>query len=130
VEQCTAGTLPAEGMAPDPAVGFHTLYREQERRKRVLGWRRTHKDPFDGEWEQITSWLLANPGRSSGDIFRELQRLSPGRYHPLQIRTHKPRNAQDPGLLARNLGGAVAGRSHSRTSASPNLLAEGGAKIP
>jgi len=63
------------------------LYREQERRKRVLGWRRTHKDPFEGEWEQITSWLIANPERSSGDIFRELQLRSPGRYHPLQIRT-------------------------------------------
>jgi hypothetical protein len=53
----------------------------------VLGWRRTHKDPFAGEWEQITSWLVANPERSSGDIFRELQRRSPGRYQPLQIRT-------------------------------------------
>jgi hypothetical protein len=63
------------------------LYREQERRKRVLGWRRTHKDPFEGEWEQIFSWLIANPERSSGDIFRELQRRSPGRYQPLQIRT-------------------------------------------
>ncbi len=64
-----------------------SLYREQERRKRVLGWRRTHKDPFEGEWEHILSWLVANPERSSGDIFRELQRRSPGRYHPLQIRT-------------------------------------------
>jgi hypothetical protein len=63
------------------------LYRERERRKRVLGWRRTHKDPFEGEWEQIISWLITNPERSSGDIFRELQRRSPGRYQPLQIRT-------------------------------------------
>src|SRR5260221_13219803 len=61
--------------------------REQERRKRVLGWRRTHKDPFEGEWEQIFTWLQANPEWSSGDIFRELQRRSPGRYQPLQIRT-------------------------------------------
>jgi hypothetical protein len=53
----------------------------------VLGWRHTHKDPFEGEWEQITSWLMANPERSSGDIFRELQRRSSGRYQPLQIRT-------------------------------------------
>ena len=30
---------------------------------------------------------MANPERSSGDIFRELQRRSPGRYQPLQIRT-------------------------------------------
>ena len=72
---------------PDPAAGLETLYREQERRKRVLGWRRTHKDPFEGEWEQIFAWLIANPERSSGDIFRELQRRSPGRYQPLQIRT-------------------------------------------
>jgi hypothetical protein len=53
----------------------------------VLGWRRTQKDPFEGEWGQILSWLIANPERSSGDIFRELQRRSPGRYQPLQIRT-------------------------------------------
>jgi hypothetical protein len=81
------GKLPVEESVPDPTAGLETLYREQERRKRVLSWRRTHKDPFAGEWEQILSWLVANPERSSGDIFRELQRLSPGRYQPLQIRT-------------------------------------------
>ena len=79
--------LPVEEIAPDPTVGFEALYREQERRKRVLGWRRTHKDPFEGEWEQIFTWLQTNPERSSGDIFRELQRRTPGRYQPLQIRT-------------------------------------------
>jgi hypothetical protein len=87
IEQCTVGKLPEERKAPDPPARLETLYREQERRKRVLGWRRTHKDPFEGEWEQIFSWLQANPERSSGDIFRELQRRSPGRYQPLQIRT-------------------------------------------
>jgi len=87
VDYCTAGTLAVEGGAPDPAAELNTLYREQERRKRALGWRRTHKDPFEGEWEQILSWLVANPEGSSGDIFRELQRRSPRRYHPMQIRT-------------------------------------------
>jgi hypothetical protein len=81
------GMLPEERCVLDPTAGVKTLYREQERRKRVLGWQRTHKGPFEGEWEQILSWLVANPERSSGDIFRELQRLSPGRYQPLQIRT-------------------------------------------
>jgi hypothetical protein len=71
VEQCTTGNLPVEESVPDPTAGFETLYREQERRKRVQGWRRTHKDPFEGEWEQIFSWLQVNPGRSSGDIFRD-----------------------------------------------------------
>ena len=87
VERCTAGKLPVERSASAPNAGLETLYLEQERRKRVLGWRRTHKDPFEGEWEQIFSWLQANPERSSGDIFRELQRRSPGRYQPLQIRS-------------------------------------------
>jgi hypothetical protein len=87
VDDCTVGILPQERNAPDPNAGLQILYREQERRKRVLGWRSTHKDPFEGEWEQILSWLITNPERSSGDIFRELQRCSPGRYQPLQIRT-------------------------------------------
>jgi hypothetical protein len=87
VECCMTGTLPVEESVPDPTAGLQTLYREQERRKRVLGWRQTHKDPFAGEWEQILSWLVANPERSSGDIFRELRRRSPGRFHPMQIRT-------------------------------------------
>jgi hypothetical protein len=87
VDDCTVRKLPEERSIPDPTAGLQTLYREQERRKRVLGWRRTHRDPFEGEWEQITSWLMANPEQSSGDIFRELQRRSPGRYQPLQIRT-------------------------------------------
>jgi len=87
VEQCRTDLGPVEGSVPNPSAGLATLCHEQEKRKRVLGWRRTHKDPFEGEWEQITSWLQANPERSSGDIFRELQRRSPGRYQPLQIRT-------------------------------------------
>ncbi len=87
VERCMKTTFPAEGGILDSIESLHTLYHEQERRKRVLGWRRTHKDPFEGEWEQIFSWLQANPDRSSGDIFRELQRRSPGRYQSLQIRT-------------------------------------------
>ena len=66
VDDCTVGKPPQERSVPDPAAGLETLYREQE---------------------QILSWLVANPERSSGDIFRELWRRSPGRYHPLQIRT-------------------------------------------
>ncbi len=110
VEQCIAGTFLVEGSIPDPAAAFHTLYREQERRKRVLGWRRTHKDPFEGEWEQILSWLVANPERSSGDIFRELQYLS--RKLSTVTNPYPPaRDAQDPSLSSGNHGRAVAGRS-------------------
>jgi hypothetical protein len=55
VDDCIVGKLPEERSVPDTTAGLETLYREQERRKRVLGWRRTHKDPFAGEWEQIIS---------------------------------------------------------------------------
>jgi len=64
VEKCTAGKLPAERSAPSPNAWLEALCREQERRKRVLGWRRTHKDAFEGEWEQILLWLVANPERA------------------------------------------------------------------
>jgi len=87
VPQCTREVGLVQRDTPDSPAGLAALHQEQEKRKRVLGWRRTHKDPFAGEWEQILSWLVANPERSSGDIFRELQRRSPGRYQPLQIRT-------------------------------------------
>jgi len=87
VEDCTTGNVHGEVSVPDPAAVAYTQYREQEPSKRVLGWRRTRKGPFEGEWEQVLSWLHANPERSSGDIFRELQRRSPGRYQLLQIRT-------------------------------------------
>jgi hypothetical protein len=63
VEQCTAGKLTAERSVPVPNAGLDALYREQERRKRVHCFRRTHKDPFEGEWDTIFSWLQANPER-------------------------------------------------------------------
>jgi hypothetical protein len=114
VEQCIAGKLSAKRSPPAPNRGLETLCREQERRKGVLGWRRTHKDPIAGEWEQIFSWLQANPERSSGDIFRELQRCSPGRYQPLQIRTLIPRHAENKSSPTSNTRGAMANRSNQR----------------
>src|SRR5437868_2197127 len=49
VEQCRTDLGPIEGSVPNSPAGLATLYQEQEKRKRVLGWRRTHKDPFAGE---------------------------------------------------------------------------------
>jgi hypothetical protein len=60
---------------------------EEQKRASVLDWRRTSKDPFAGQWEQILTWVQANPTRSSGDILRELQCLFPGRYERSHLRT-------------------------------------------
>jgi site-specific recombinase XerD len=62
-------------------------HRKDQESLLVLNWRRTSKDPFAGQWEQILSWVQVNPSRSSGDIFRELQSLFPGRYQPQHLRT-------------------------------------------
>ena len=46
VEDDTGGNVPAERSVPDPAEVLDTLHPEQERRKRILGWRRTKTRPF------------------------------------------------------------------------------------
>src|ERR1700687_1123172 len=48
---------------------------------------RTREDPFEGEWEQITSWLLAHPELTGVDIFHRLEQISPARYRPTEVRT-------------------------------------------
>ena len=60
---------------------------EEQKSASVLDWRRTSKDPFAGQWEQILAWVRANPTRSSGDILQELQSRFPGRYERSHLRT-------------------------------------------
>jgi hypothetical protein len=87
-EQCTTG-LPLPKGTEAATAGSPLQHRCQESLEdaSVLTWRRTCKDPFVGQWEQILSWMQADPTRTSGDILRELQALFPGRYHPQQVRT-------------------------------------------
>src|SRR6266705_3403328 len=76
-----------EGMGHDEgSVSPHNNQKPQES-VHVLDWRRTSKDPFAGQWEQILFWVQTNPTCSGGDIFRELQSLFPGRYRPQHLRT-------------------------------------------
>jgi hypothetical protein len=87
VKQCTEEKVPADGIPGTPP----SLLKQQRKRKyqksgRPRDWR-TRKDPFEGEWEQVTSWLLANPALTGVDIFHKLEQLSPGRYRPTQVRT-------------------------------------------
>src|SRR6266566_4740820 len=87
VKQCTEEQVPADGIPGTPP----SLLKKERRKKyqksgRPHDWR-TRKDPFEGEWEQISSWLLANPELTGVDIFHKLEQLSPGRYRPTQLRT-------------------------------------------
>ncbi len=78
---CAAELVLQEGSETDEVL------HEEQRRASALDWRRTSKDPFAGQWEQILTWVQANPTRSSGDILRELQSLYPGRYKSSHLRT-------------------------------------------
>jgi hypothetical protein len=103
VEGCTAAAFPVEGMAPDPAAGLHTLSREQERRKRVLGWRRSQKDPFDGEWEQITSLSDCSPRTKQWRHVPGVRAPFAKAISPV-TNPHAPaRDAEDTGSLVGNL---------------------------
>ena len=87
VKQCTEDKVPVDGIPGTPP----SLLKKERRRKyqksgRPHNWR-TRKDPFEGEWEQISSWVLANPELTGVDIFQKLEQLSPGRYRPTQVRT-------------------------------------------
>jgi len=87
VKEGPEGHVPADGIPGTPP----SLLKQQRKRKyqksgRPRDWR-TRKDPFEGEWEQVTSWLLANPALTGVDIFHKLEQLSPGRYRPTQVRT-------------------------------------------
>ena len=87
VNQCAEGKLPADGIAGTPP----SLLKQERRRRyqksgRPHDWR-TRQDPFEGLWDEITSWLVARPELTAAEIFRELERLYPGRYRSTQART-------------------------------------------
>jgi hypothetical protein len=87
VQQCTEEKVPVDALPHTPPS---LLKRERKKKYQKTGrphdWR-TRKDPFEGEWEQITSWVLAHPELTGVEIFHRLEQVSPGRYRPTQVRT-------------------------------------------
>ncbi len=71
----------------EPALPSLRRVRDQSSHINVVNRPRSLRDPFVGEWEFIVSLLLAHSHLSSQEIFQEVQRRSPGRYHPRQIAT-------------------------------------------
>jgi hypothetical protein len=84
---CTEEAVPVDGIpGTPPAFLKHERKRKRERSFRPHDWR-TRKDPFEGEWEDITAWLQANPALTGVEIFQKLVQRSPDRYRPTQVRT-------------------------------------------
>lgn len=84
---CAQEKVPTEGI---PGTQPSLLRKERKRRSQRSGrphdWR-TRKVPFEGEWEDISAWLQANPALTGVEIFQKLVQRSPGRYRPTQVRT-------------------------------------------
>src|SRR5712691_3757142 len=87
VQQCTEEQVPVDGLPhTPPSLLKRARKKKYQKTGRPHDWR-TREDPFEGEWEQITSWLLANPELTGVEIFHRLEQVSPGRYRPTQLRT-------------------------------------------
>jgi hypothetical protein len=61
-------------------------HKKYEKSRRPHDWR-SRPDPFEGFWDQITAWLIANPERTGVSLFQQLQDLYPGRFRDTQVRT-------------------------------------------
>src|SRR5260370_1221840 len=86
LERCTSGALPIAKSVEEGSDPASTLS-EAPSSTAILDWPRTIRDPFAREWERILAWVHAHPEICGSEIFRELLRLFPGRYHPSQIDT-------------------------------------------
>lgn len=87
MKQCAEEGVPRASLPGTPPA---LLKRERKRRSQRSGrphdWR-TRKDPFEGTWEEITTWLRGHPDLTTADIFRRLQQLYPPRFRETQART-------------------------------------------
>ena len=87
VGQCTEEKVPVDGLPHTPPS---LLKKERKKRSQRTGrphdWQ-TRKDPFEGVWEEVTSWLEARPELTAAEIFRDLQRRYPERWRETQART-------------------------------------------
>lgn len=87
VQQCAEQAVSEEGItAIRPSLRKRQRKEQHQKSQRPRDWR-TRKDPFEGCWEQITAWLMANPERTGVSIFQELQQLYPDRWRLTQCRT-------------------------------------------
>jgi hypothetical protein len=85
-QQCAEEALSPEGIASTPPTLLKKRRKEHTKSHRPRDWR-TRADPFEGLWDEIQGWLMANPERTGVDIFQELQQRYPDRFLPVQVRT-------------------------------------------
>jgi hypothetical protein len=64
---------------------------------------RTRKDPFEGEWSEVLSWLEKDPDATAKSLFERLQRERPGVFEDGQLRTLQRRVREWRHIMAKKL---------------------------
>jgi hypothetical protein len=90
LHQCGLGEQDHVGQAGDliarPEVPGHRQYRRSRKVQGPRSWR-TRADPFAAVWDEIQTWLVANPEGTAKTLLLELQRRYPGQFADGQRRT-------------------------------------------
>ena len=81
---------------------------------------RTRKDPFEGVWGNVLTWLQTEPDATSKALIARLQTEHPDRFSEAQLRTMQRRVKEWRGIMAKEL--VYAGTAE--TVAEPNKLPE------
>lgn len=64
---------------------------------------RTRKDPFEGAWPQVLTWLEKEPDATAKTLFQRLQKEQQGKYSDGQLRTLQRRVRQWRHIMAKQL---------------------------
>jgi hypothetical protein len=90
LQQCGLGDEDGAGQAGGEIARLEVRsHRKYRRSTKVPGprWWRTRDDPFATVWEEVQTWLAANPERTATALLLELQQRYPGQYVDGQLRT-------------------------------------------
>lgn len=64
---------------------------------------RTRKDPFEGTWPEVLTWLEKEPDATAKTLFQRLQKERPGKYSDGQLRTLQRRIREWRHIMAKQL---------------------------
>ncbi len=82
----SSGKINDENLILKPGIIKRRQYRKTKK-PRVKHWWRTRKDPFEEDWNEISSWLETSPERTAKSVLAELQKKYPEKYTKGQLRT-------------------------------------------
>ena len=86
---------------------------------------RTRKDPFEGVWCDVLSWLQEDADDSAVALLGRLKSAYPDRFSDTHLRTLQRRVQQWRGIMSKELVYAAAGEPMAGLPAMPELALVG-----